>query len=245
MLYPYRKEQVGVPAPIESAEHSFDVVDDLVRFTSLTREQVLALISRQQENFRVEWLALPQSLRDDTWFYLSSRTYLFANAIHFHDSPELVDEVAELVPRGGRVLDFGGGTGNLSLALAAHGVAVDYLELSALQKDFVRFRAGQHNLGDKMNVLDWWAPLGSGAYDVVCAFDVFEHVPDLPATLDRIVPVLAPGGALAESSPFFVSLSNPMHHEDPGFDDMLRARGLKLSTVASDHRVWRKKAAPG
>ncbi len=244
MLYPYRAEQIDVPVPIESGEHRFDVVDDLVRFTSLTREQTLALMSRRLENFRVEWLALRPGLRDDTWFYLSSRTYLFANAIHFHDSPELVDEVAALVPRDGRVLEFGGGTGNLSLALAARGLDVDYLELSALQKDFVRFRMGLHGLEDRMSVLDWWASLHSEAYDVVCAFDVFEHVSDLSSTLNRIVPTLAAGGALVESSPFFVSLSNPMHHEDPGFDDLLRAHGLELSKTAPDHRVWRRAAAP-
>jgi SAM-dependent methyltransferase len=242
MLYPFRHEQVAVPVPLEAGESRFDVVDDLVRFTSLTREQVLALVSREHENFRVEWLALPPELRDDTWFYLSSRTYLFANAIHVHDSPQIVDDVASLVPPGGKVLEFGGGTGNLSLALAARGLLVDYLELSALQKDFVRFRVGLHGLEGEVSVLDWWAPLAADAYGVICGFDVFEHLPDLPTTLDRIVAALAPGGALAESSPFFVSLSNPMHHEDPGFDDMLRARGLELSKVAYDHRVWRKPA---
>ena len=42
------------------------------------------------------------------------------NAVHFHDVPTLIDDIVGVLPPMARVLDFGGGTGNLSLALAAH-----------------------------------------------------------------------------------------------------------------------------
>ena len=242
MLYPHRRERIDLPVPLEVGERRFDVVDDLVQYTSLSREQVVSLVSRRHENFRVEWLALAPELREDAWFYLSSRTYLFANAVHVHESPQLVEDVASLTPPASRVLDFGGGTGNLSLALAAHGFRVDYLELSSLQKDFMRFRVDRHRLEDSVRVLDWWAPLEEEAYTVICAFDVFEHIPDLPSTLDRIVAALAVGGTLVESSPFVVNLANPMHHEDPGFQDLLEARGLELVRADTDPRLWTKRS---
>ena len=91
-----------------------------------------------------------------------------------------------------------------------------------------------------MRILDWWTPLDPASYDVVCALDVFEHIPDLPETVERVVNALADGGALVESSPFVVNESNPMHHDDPGFDDLLRAHALDLAHAADDHRFWRK-----
>jgi len=40
-------------------------------------------------------------------------------------------------------------------------------------------------------------PFADGAFDVVVAADVLEHVPDLPAAVAELARVLAPGGRLA------------------------------------------------
>jgi methyltransferase family protein len=227
LLLPYRSERVNLPLPLDVEGHCFDVVQDLVEFTALPPEHVRDLIARRPENFRTEWLQWPPELRDDRWFYLSSRMYLFANAPHFYEAPEVIDEVAGLLPGGARVLDFGGGTGNLSLALAARGFVVHYHELSALQKDFARFRTQRHGLRDRVEILDSWEELPPAHYDAICAFDVFEHLPDLPKVVDP--------------PSFSIGLANPMHHEDPGLTSLLTAQGFVLERTRPAFRVWTKR----
>jgi SAM-dependent methyltransferase len=242
ILIPYREERVDLPPPLVAGDYRFDVVDDLVEFTSLPPESVHMLIARRIENFRTEWLQLPAALRDDRWFYLSSRMYLFGNAVHFHEGPEVIDEIAALLPPGGRVLDFGGGTGNLALALAAHGFSVDYHELSALQKDFARFRIHRHGLQARIKILDGWSELPPVTYDAVCAFDVFEHLPDLAEVIARLVPALAEGGVLVDTPSFGAGPWNPMHYEDPGLASLLGEHGLVLQGTVPAFRVWAKRA---
>lgn len=242
LLVPYRTEHVELPAPLVAGEHRFDVVDDLVQFTALPPERVHDLLVRRIEDFRTEWLQLPDSLRDDHWFYLSSRTYLFANAHHFHEAPEVVDDIAALLSPRARVLDFGGGTGNLSLALAARGFRVHYHELSALQKDFTRFRAQRHGLVDDLEILDSWEQLPPAHYDAICAFDVLEHLPDLAQTVGRLVASLTDGGFLVDTPSFSVGLANPMHHEDPGLEELLAGHGVVLDRTVPAFRVWAKRS---
>ena len=241
LLVPYRSETVDLPPPLIAGDHRFDVVDDLVQFTSLPAERVRELLAREIEDFRTEWLRLPLGLREDRWFYLSSRTYLFANAVHFHEAPAVVEEVAALLPPGGRVLDFGGGTGNLSLSLAARGFRVHYHELSALQKDFTRFRVYRHGLHENVGILDSWVQIPSEHYDAVCAFDVFEHLPDLPEVIDRLAGSLRDGGLLIDTPSFGPGLFNPMHHEDPGLESLLAGHGLVLDRTSPTFRVWAKR----
>jgi 2-polyprenyl-3-methyl-5-hydroxy-6-metoxy-1,4-benzoquinol methylase len=229
-----------VPAPLVAGEHRFDVVDDLVEFTALPSETVRTLVARRIENYRTEWMELPAELRDDRWFYLSSSTYLFANAVHFHDSPRILDEVVALLPPDGQVLDFGGGTGNLSLALAARGFHVHYSELSAVQSEFMRYRLQRHGLRERVEILDSWAKLPVGAYAAVCAFDVLEHLPDLPRVVEEIAASLLDGGLLLDTPTFAVTLANPMHHEDPGLEGLLGEQGIILERTLPDFRVWKK-----
>lgn len=238
--FPHRHEHIALPTPLEIDGFRFDVLAELAEYTELEPDLTAALVRREADDFRSEWYALPPKLRQDVWFYTASRSYLFANAVHVYESPELVDLLLKLSSAEGRVLEFGGGSGNLALALAARGLHVDFLELSALQKDFVRYRVARHGLGARLAILDRWSPIEESAYDLICAFDVFEHVSDIEHVLDaRIVPALKQDGALAERSPFSRNLANPMHHEDTsGFDSLLERRGFRVVSEDSLCRVW-------
>jgi SAM-dependent methyltransferase len=222
----------------DGAMHS-DVVDDLVGYTGLERGKVVALIRRKHEDFRTEWHAFPPQLRDEAWFYLASRTYLFANATH--DANQLVESLCALLPDSGEILDFGGGTGNLALALAGKGYRVDYLERSALQKDFVRYRLDKHGLSGRVRIIDQWTPLEPDAYDMVCAMDVFEHVEALSETLDSVLRAIHPSGVLVENSPFVRNVENPMHHDDrAAFPGLMRSAGFDCISQSDDLTVWRR-----
>lgn len=245
LLYPHHSEDVELPQPLTSGGRTFDVVEDLEQYTGLSGVHVRSLLKRRMESFRTEWFSFPPTLREDTWYYRSSRLYLFANAVHIHDTPALLQTIASAAPPKGRILEFGGGTGNLTLALAAQGFRMDYVDLSALQKDFVRFRASKHGLRDHVSVLDSWQSLPGAAYDMVVALDVLEHLPDLRGVLEgELLPSLAPGGILVEQSPFLRTVSNPMHHlDDDGLDSILVAHGLELISEQPLCRIWQSRDA--
>jgi hypothetical protein len=238
LLRPWRGATLELPGPLSGPGTRIDVVDDLAAYTRLPKADVLDLLQRRHDSFRAEWHLLPPLLRNDDWFYLSSTMYLFGNAIH--DPAPIVSRLESHLGEHGRALDFGGGTGNLAIALSLRGWEVDYLERSALQKDFVAFRKDRHRLGT-LRVLDDWQPLQTGAYELVCALDVFEHLGKLETLLrEELLPAIRVGGLLAESSPFVRNLSNPMHHEHRGFEATLATLGLDLEAEYPEVRVWRR-----
>jgi hypothetical protein len=243
---PFRTERSDLPGTARVEGRTIDTVDDLVAFTGLGRDVVEGVLRRRRDvSFRSEWLATPPRLREDRWFYLSSRSYLFANAVHFPDESFVSAYVAPHVPDGGAVLDFGGGTGELSLRCAAHGLRATYVELNALQRDFVRFRVARHGLGDRITVLDPWDSVPKGAFHAVVAVDVIEHLDDARAVLEAtLLPAMADGGVLVEDSPFVATAANPMHHEDFGLDAFLEERGLgAVGDGSRGVRVWRRSTA--
>jgi 2-polyprenyl-3-methyl-5-hydroxy-6-metoxy-1,4-benzoquinol methylase len=242
LLSPHRGEDVRLPAAWSVGAHTFDVLADAVEYTQLPRATVEDLLRRRPESFRSEWHTLPNETRTDHWYYLASRTYLFANAVHLHEDRGTWEWIDQVIPGSGRVLEFGGGTGNLSLALAASGRQVAYLEVSALQKDFVRFRVGRHGLDRQVDVLDWWRQPEHGGFDAVIALDVFEHLDDLPRRLRAdILPALRAGGLLVEASPFVRNLSNPMHHTDAtALETTLADAGFRIVARDGLLRAWRR-----
>jgi SAM-dependent methyltransferase len=95
-----------------------------------------------------------------------------------------------------------------------------------------------------------------GGYDVVCSFQVLEHVPDPKTFVHACVDALAPGGMLLVAVPSedsFLSLAAnaplnmPPHHvlrwTDRALTNLARRESLTLvelwhEPVSSDHRMW-------
>lgn len=184
-------------SPVYKPDSIFDVRRDLIEFTGLPERVVDILLERREGlTFTREWTNTPELLRHDHWFYLTSRFYLFANAVHPHapgcgflDLPS----IRQIVPLGSTVLDYAGGTGNSALVMAYYGYDSHYRELSAIQADFIRFRAWKY----KLNVIvhGWWEPLEQEHFDLVC-FDSIGHVVEQGRVLTEIISAIKPKGAL-------------------------------------------------
>jgi SAM-dependent methyltransferase len=104
--------------------------------------------------------------------------------------------VRRLRPRGGRLLDFGCGTGHLLRRLSEHFEAYGY-DASAEARGVCRLTAPD------AVVLEEWESLAEASLDAIVSLHTFEHLPQPRPVVERLVARLAPGGVL-----FFV-VPNP------------------------------------
>ncbi len=104
---------------------------------------------------------------------------------------ELLAEVAELAPSG-RLLDVGCGTGAFLVEARSAGYAVAGIEPS---REGVGYAKGEYGLDIVEGTLEQ-ARLEPGAFDVVVAWHVIEHVFDLDAFVRELHRVLRSGGLL-------------------------------------------------
>jgi SAM-dependent methyltransferase len=135
-----------------------------------------------------------RELEEDHWWFRGRRTvYLGLLEHHLRTAGR----------RPARILDLGSGLGGLLQGLAGIGERVWPCDrsLSSLAGYAERgFPSGVRGaiLGDCANL-----PYASGSFDLVCMFDVIEHVPDDEGALREVARVLQPGGRVFLSVPAY------------------------------------------
>ena len=186
-----------------------NVSDDLLGFTGLSRQDMMKRLGREGvHHFDSEhafWH--PGNSEELRWFYISSVTYLFANAVHKpHDQL-----LGTFTPESGPVLDFSGGAGNNVITLAEQGIACAYTGIGLLEYNFARYRIRRRKLEGLVEFIEPYSnfqldPLSAllppRQYGCILAFDVLEHIPQYETTVRAMVIAVRPGGCICESSPF-------------------------------------------
>jgi ribosomal protein L11 methyltransferase len=109
-----------------------------------------------------------------------------------HETTQLCLEAIAKAPRAARALDFGSGSGILSIALALLGSEVDSVEIDPLAIDNARENAGLNGVAGKIRLEERLDP-APGSYGVVVA-NILKPV--LLEFADPLVSRLAPSGAL-------------------------------------------------
>jgi ubiquinone/menaquinone biosynthesis C-methylase UbiE len=109
-------------------------------------------------------------------------------------------------PLPGRLLDIGCATGDFLAAMKAYGWAVTGVEPNPSIAEYARKK---HELEIHTGTVET-AKLGNQSFDVVTFWDVFEHVLDPRATLEKIQTVIKPGGLLVIATPNPTSLEAKM-----------------------------------
>ena len=101
-----------------------------------------------------------------------------------------------------RVLDLGGGTGGLAVALAEQGHTVTVIDPNPDALASLARRAEESSASERVTAVQGDADtlagtVEPGSIDLLCCHGTLEYVEDPEATLTRIAEVLAPGGHLS------------------------------------------------
>lgn len=131
-----------------------------------------------------------------------------------HHQGEKLDSVRACIGSvgGHNILDMGAGMGGFAVALAREGGQVTALEFNAAYGPIIRLRSRRYGLdlpvvrgaGESL-------PFPAASFDLVCAWDVLEHVRDPRAVLREAYRVLRPGGA------FLLTVINRWAFHDPHY----------------------------
>lgn len=119
------------------------------------------------------------------------------NAIEQARLDETIDELLGLVgATAPAVLDFGAGTGNLSLKFAARGCRVTAADVSVRSLDLLIEKAKEHGEVSAILLGGDRIPVEDATFDIVATYSVLHHVPDYLSALREMARVLRPGGIL-------------------------------------------------
>lgn len=126
---------------------------------------------------------IPGQVNDDLWAEHIAR-YAFASRF----------------AKGKRVIDAGCGTGYGAAALAREAASVTGVDVAAEAVDYAHACRTSRNL-QYVQASATALPFPSGAFDLITAFEVIEHLTDWRGLLTESRRVLAPGGLLLVSTP--------------------------------------------
>jgi len=118
------------------------------------------------------------------------------------------------LPQAAKILELGSGTGGNFAMLQRFG------QVTAVEKDPLARALSVRNAWGMVEVKPGWLPDGLpelGKFDLICLFDVLEHVAEDKAALRTVRSLLAPGGRLVITVPAFERLwglhDEQMHHQ--------------------------------
>lgn len=173
-----------------------ELINDLMEFFDLSRDETIRLLKVGRRVFIMMWDALgPKTDEEAIKFYEISPFNVFSLA-YWHMKRyqrrfrrQVIDHCH------GKVLDYGGGIGDLCIELARRGFDVTYGDVKGKNMEFAKWRFAKKKL--KVKIIDLVRDCKDlEEYDTILCIDVIEHVPNPKDTLITLSQCLKPSGGL-------------------------------------------------
>lgn len=213
--------KVSVPSFLSSyCQNSFNLKQHLQEFLNLDSKTLdLQLESGQQKLTNLgqqdfNWETAADFYRDKV-----GELYLFELGAWHLGSSDYIEDTLRLIADHalGRVLDFGGGIGThtIAAALCPQVEQVFYCDINPISHEFVRYRAEQIGLSNKITFCQEIPQ--EETFDTIVSFDVLEHLPDPTQQLLQFHQILKPEGKIILNWCFFKGFNqeHPFHMDDP------------------------------
>jgi 2-polyprenyl-3-methyl-5-hydroxy-6-metoxy-1,4-benzoquinol methylase len=179
------------------------VVAELSEYFHMPPEQVRQRCLHREDESVQEWQATDRSTREGLLDFYRTQTSWIFDTVWYHanqcneeihaETINIVEGLRHLVP--GHHLDFGAGPGTSSLFFYALGWQVSLADISTTFLDFAKWRLNRHNVPATFYDTSH-ERLPDNQFELITAFDVMVHVPDITETLLHLHRALKPGGYL-------------------------------------------------
>ena len=209
-------------------------IQEIAGFTAYSENRIRQLWYASNQQLAKNWrsVALPEDDRAclAAWYAENSELYLFAISAYNLEYRRIRTNLKVLRHARGSCLDYGAGNGEIILEVARRGLPATYYDLEGVTMEFAMDRARRTGLAVKFShsKTELTSAAKTRGFDTVFAFDVLEHIPDLPGELEFLSSLLAPGGLFVFDVPAGSTKTHPMHlNHKLDVDTHLRAKGLR------------------
>lgn len=188
-------------------------INELVEFTSESTQVVEKLLATSTAKLAADWHEKqPKSREEVERWYAENSAYYIYDLAQFHLAYKHIVFTMDVMRLAkGRVLDYGGGIGDLSVALAEQGCDVTYLDVEGRSKQYAQWQAERR--GVQIDFASTHSELEGKTFDTIIVLDVLEHLYEPEGVLDLLVKHLADNGLIILSAYFGATQAHPMHFD--------------------------------
>ncbi len=155
-----------------------DSINDLIEWSGESREEVVRKMCDDCHiELKKEWDKIKiKNEANITKFYSKTIWYIY-DLTRYNIEYKYMDRIKALRSKftGKKILDFGGGIGTVSIALALNGNEVDYYDIYGKTWEYAKWRFDKYKVNVNMFTEKMFDKLGK--YDAIIFYDVLEHIP--------------------------------------------------------------------
>ncbi|HVM94767.1 MAG TPA: class I SAM-dependent methyltransferase [Candidatus Acidoferrales bacterium] len=219
---------------------------ELSEFYGISTTQAQEECESAVEGAKREWESAPrQTTQQVLDFYRNTRSYIFEH-MWWH-ATSLVNNSANVTiadlavqQRAREYLDLGSGVGSNGLLFAHLGMHVTLADISRTMLDFARWRFQRRGIAATFIDLNE-QELPAERYDFATAVDVFEHLSEPEAMLQKLCGALKVGGVLVFNVAAGFDPERPMHLLRTRYPVLRAVRRIGLRHLGREADALRKR----